>query len=274
MTTLIKGTSPARRLVDLVARTAKTRSWRDVNEARQAAVTLALKSDMRFGREDFNYFSTQWGSARWLNHETAYREACEHNNVSACQALEHTLKRPPFIFTEARLHVGSKLRWAGYSVEVTSFGSDHNGPFALFCAYKPGNESPRKVIKRFKVTRAELKAGEPKSDKPPPELLLRKFFRLFENDYWFRGTARAEGLKCGTLKAFWNTWTYRHEMMDLLARLDYPMTLKQALALDTVDKIREFIGDFDQNLRDRIETYVNAQLRERATTSTGKADGS
>jgi hypothetical protein len=134
------------------------KSWSRINSTMRKALELAITSGLRFNPDDFKtfmersldggfsfgYWCGEGGVDRW------YKLACksgpgEKGNLSACQAIEKLLDRPPFILkslssavataAKIRLAIDVNFWWDGRWVTVTSF-SGRNALIA--CSYKSG----------------------------------------------------------------------------------------------------------------------------------------
>lgn len=164
-------------------------SWERLNRSMHGAVILAIDSGMRFDKDDFSKISKDFRMGYWADGEGIYSQAVKSGNISACQALETWFNRKPFIAKfpvdlrtygigrdalrkEGRIAVGTRFRWDGEYVRVTSFAND--GKSLTACAYKPlGRENTEQVIdkiqargskkfcpilKRYRISRKELNA--------------------------------------------------------------------------------------------------------------------
>ena len=150
------GMSPALRILDAVwhgdGTAASGRSRRRLNCAMQDALTLAIESQAKFGRDDFRAIEKHYRPGYWLHAEGAYARAIEKGNLSAAMAIEAHLGRRPFLIRphlprsgegKIRLHIGSAFAWydqfkveveSAYVAKVTSF-DDASGSLVA-CAYQ------------------------------------------------------------------------------------------------------------------------------------------
>ena len=162
------------RLMSLVCACVPHDSWRKVNDGLQRALHLAVACGARFNRGDLEFICKNFRGEYWMGASTEcwYTLACtgEHGpNLSACQSYEAWLNRKPFILKRqqhtnrgsalsgSRLCVGSAFDWKGQWVEITSFAAD--GQSCVACSYKPQGAiySPKKVLRRHRITLAELR---------------------------------------------------------------------------------------------------------------------
>lgn len=94
-------------------------SWRNYNARLRDTIHLAVRGRFRFDLEDFTFIDEHFRPGFWLTwHEGLYGEAIRYQNQSCIAALEHYLKRDPFIIQSGgyyrgdwRLHVGCTLYW-------------------------------------------------------------------------------------------------------------------------------------------------------------------
>lgn len=109
--------SPAYALLTHVWRETEGGSWERLNGGMSAALRLAISTGMRFNPDDFQRFSEDFRSGRWIgDSEWCYSAACgsdrgDHGgNPSAVQAYEKYRGRKPFIVLKEapRYHYGSK----------------------------------------------------------------------------------------------------------------------------------------------------------------------
>ena len=177
-----KRTSDARRVYDLIMRDCMaTTAWslERIGRIRRESIVLVIAAGLRCEPEDFS----EWGLDEYY-----YALALVENNIQACQAFEKAAKRPPFIAARAdaggayprfahyassrkntRLAVGSRFRWQGEEVKVTSFAKD--GTHLVACSYKDKEcvicdrchrclhgGGPDKINRRYKITPEQLRA--------------------------------------------------------------------------------------------------------------------
>lgn len=165
---------------------ATSHSWLKVNHAMADALSLAIRSGMRFDLEDFGAAMKQFRPGYWRYIENAYREAVLYHNASAYQAIERHLGRKPFIVKPAscriqtgdgpcglglaRLIVAAEFQWRGELVHVGSF-NDEKG-YVNASSYKrvDGQEdcpqckraigwSKAKELHRYRITHADIRAA-------------------------------------------------------------------------------------------------------------------
>jgi hypothetical protein len=154
--------SPALAHVMHVWGNAPTRSWTIFNNAMYSALVNAITSKMRFEEGDFKHLADYASLGRWGGDlERLYSRACGDErgseNPSAVAALEHFLKRKPFIWAEEtkapqRLYVGATFTWDGERVTVTSFND--KAATIVACSYKRERDD-----RAENDDRAEYKAG-------------------------------------------------------------------------------------------------------------------
>lgn len=111
-----------------------------------AALANAIDCGLDFAKGDFVYLRDKLDLSSWIGEsgiESMYSTACggerASSNPSAALAIEHMLKREPFMWAEEtrttkRLHVDSRLTWKGVFVTVTSF--DDKEKTLTACSYK------------------------------------------------------------------------------------------------------------------------------------------
>jgi len=177
-----KEESPALRLLRLVWRNEGHgwgHSWARLNAVMYDTLTLAIVGGLRFDPDDFIAIFKELGFNWWGGEEGIeryYRLACNSRshggrdyvkpNMSACQAIEKTLDRKPFLYRERgcagsqRLAVGLQFRWEDQWFKITSFNTVDT---MVACAYKyePYDESKRFMLgdKYFGVKSFNKKTG-------------------------------------------------------------------------------------------------------------------
>lgn len=128
----MKKQSPGLKHVQHVWDQVERSSWERLNHALRAALGNAITSGMKFDIGDFKYMAKEMSLSRWGGDvgEWSYSLACGSERLSenpgAVAAIEHYLGRDPFLWaddvkTPSRLHIGSRLKWKGELVTVTSF---------------------------------------------------------------------------------------------------------------------------------------------------------
>ena len=149
-------------------------SWERLNSSMQDGLSLAIKSGMKFDKDDFHYIADHFrfyywgGNDRHMLGERYYIQACAMPNVSAAISFESWVSRKPFVADvvkygwqeeierpRGRLAIGSTLFWNGEKVTVTSFSEDQT--YLVACSYKPGDEYPTKIKHQYKITHKDLK---------------------------------------------------------------------------------------------------------------------
>lgn len=143
-----KTVSPGAALVEHV-RLNMSSSVRDsrirYDHALDKAAKLGIEAGLKFLNGDFR-----------SDLEVLYRVAVESRNESACRALEKQVGRGKFVAGGARLAVGSTFRHNGATLSVTSF---HSADTLIACEHRY-EKSRRVVVRRIKITSAELRAAE------------------------------------------------------------------------------------------------------------------
>lgn len=170
--------SPALKLLGLVWRETKFRSWIRLNHTMQDALSLAITSGMRFEVGDFERMLGRFSGSHWFGSNAEgwiYGAAVRHGNTSACKAWEHLVGRKPFIYEGKRLHEGARIDPSdldgagGHPAFVTSFASD--GKSLIACTYhvavpvKDGSgrlirQPGAKIKRRITLTLKEVRAME------------------------------------------------------------------------------------------------------------------
>jgi len=134
-------------------------SWTRLNGCLCRAVSIAIEAGLPFADNDIAYMNSTMKGGYWFLYDAPerwYAEAIKHSNRSAWKSLEKYLGRDPFLFNRDRLHVGYQMTWQGQQAVVTSFAADNSHLIACVSEYHEGRGM--KVIRRFKITRDQLKA--------------------------------------------------------------------------------------------------------------------
>lgn len=159
-------------------------------------------------RGGFEFSLTDLGEPTGDMNEGLYAAAIEEENASAVRMMEYHAKRQPFIAldvkpargerrmahmagrrTECRLAVGSRFRWDGKFVKVTSFATDSS--YVVACSYPATsyanlpkcescgqtrydlhNTKAEKPERIYKITVEELRAGRALERKRHPKCKL------------------------------------------------------------------------------------------------------
>ncbi len=165
------------------ANKATSHSWERLNHAMYTALTLAIGSGMEFAEGDWEYIASHYNSDRWIGEssENFYTLAIEVGNLSFAASYEFALKRD-FIIADnvrqrerspasmylhgglgthqrCRLAVGFCFPWDGHDVKVTSFSKEGEQTCVFACAHEDGSKHWGKIIKRYRITRADIIAG-------------------------------------------------------------------------------------------------------------------
>lgn len=102
--------SKAFELIEFVWNNEKTDSYLRVNIAMYEAVKLAIISQMKFNKEDFQNIFSKFSGGYWFGvnangkgyGENFYRKAVTSGNISACQSYEAFCNIKPFIDSKGR----------------------------------------------------------------------------------------------------------------------------------------------------------------------------
>jgi len=146
------------RFVEMVWENGRDGSWERYNHSLFDALTIAVKMNFEIHEGDFAKIADRMRVSYWLYNERIYRTAVEAYNNKACQEIERYLDRPAFRFEKKRLFEGSQFMWDGEYVTVTSIRKDD----LTACSYQSGG---RKVKRRYRLTREQLKGGQKAHDK-------------------------------------------------------------------------------------------------------------
>ncbi len=173
--------SPASEFLDLAKRLISEKLLRsEYNAARRAALMLAIQGRMEFGLDDFKW----WEAHEWFyindGWEVYYAAACKAKNLSACKAIEHRLRRQPFVWEGKRLFVGHRyvFRWQGELVTATRF--DDTKGVIILCSYYTFEELKAKhEVKQLGKLGEGIANGEAvRFDPPPHRSVVKKVFRV------------------------------------------------------------------------------------------------
>ena len=136
--------SKAFELIEFVWNNEKTDSYLRVNIAMYEAVKLAIISQMKFNKEDFqNIFSK-------FNGENFYREAVTSGNISACQSYEAFCNIKPFIDSKGRrLCKGAMYRDNEKRYRVTGFDFSTKKVYLVGYAISDWEEKGKKTLFNF-----------------------------------------------------------------------------------------------------------------------------
>lgn len=122
--------SKAFELIEFVWNNEKTDSYLRVNIAMYEAVKLAIISQMKFNKEDFQNIFSKFSGGYWFGvnangkgyGENFYRKAVTSGNISACQSYEAFCNIKPFIDSKGRrLCKGAMYRDNEKRYRVTGF---------------------------------------------------------------------------------------------------------------------------------------------------------
>lgn len=139
--------------------------WRLVYQAMQAALNLAIDTEMAFDVDDYGLVMEEFRGGAWGGPDRAefdYERAVVRGNESFCLSFEKWCGRKPLRWKGERLAVGTRVHLLGIDCEVAGFvGADHvnfryvakisDAPFAL----------PRAELERIEMERINAKRFEP-----------------------------------------------------------------------------------------------------------------
>lgn len=163
--------SPAYELLAHVWEHTRGGSWLVLNQSMHSAMMLAISAGMKFDKNDFSKFRSDFRLGYWLGEDperNVYADACRVKSTSACIAWENYRKRKPFFLGAGnRLHVGSHMPWELIQdgppttipkisrPRVTSIDSDGEGLIA--CSTEWVEEKRTTVVRRrIHLTRDEI----------------------------------------------------------------------------------------------------------------------
>ncbi|KKN14588.1 hypothetical protein LCGC14_0994490 [marine sediment metagenome] len=156
-------------------------SYRRLNRSMHDAVTLAIDSGMKFKQTDFDTFSSKFRLGYWGSWEQFYSQAVSSNNLSACHALEHSLRRKPWIVLfqinlldsyrqGGRIARGSRFYWDGKYVTVTSMGKDE----LVACSYHTSSIEDRQIAKEVMNRLGDVSSDTKTVDNPAKKYRLTR----------------------------------------------------------------------------------------------------
>lgn len=210
-------------------------SWRRLNESLQGGLSLAIRSGMKFGPNDFTLIEERYRPEYWMqlgsdDGEGWFAKAVVNDNVSATVAFENWKDREPFIWNDIRcadgttfegfrrLFVGAWFTWKDEHVSVTKFVNDEDAIRA--CSYvqekgKPWHWSRSKILHRYTIKREELLAirnAERKAKIAEKKARTAEEKKLDDPNYleavldWTVGAERVQKLRdAGAVVAFWRS---------------------------------------------------------------------
>lgn len=149
-------------------------SWRRYNSALQEALSLAIRSGMKFEPDDFKIIDKRYSPEYWMrigsdDGEGYFQTAVVSNNVSAAVAFEAWKGRKPILWdrirtqnttyeSPKRLFIGAWFEWEGEWVCVTKFLNEDDSIRA--CSYEQKPKAyyleSHKVVHRYVLTRDEI----------------------------------------------------------------------------------------------------------------------
>ena len=214
-----KRKSPVINLLDLVYRNANDstgKSYERLNHAMRAALSLAIGSGFKFGKDDINYIRSNYRSGYWIgdSDEWIYTEAVVVGNTSAFNSYEAAKNRQAFIaddvdcgqrhgyfkhsggsWQKQRLAVGFTFQWKGLTLTVNSFANDQS--YINACSHvdvkSESGYTTKKPDKRFKITRDDIITE--RAERKERQTLLDKLTATAEKDGNLNEIIKALGVK-------------------------------------------------------------------------------
>lgn len=150
--------SKAFELIEFVWNNEKTDSYLRVNIAMYEAVKLAIISQMKFNKEDFQNIFSKFSGGYWFGvnangkgyGENFYREAVTSGNISACQSYEAFCNIKPFIDSKGRrLYKGAMYRDNEKRYRVTGFDFSTKKVYLVGYAISDWEEKGKKTLFNF-----------------------------------------------------------------------------------------------------------------------------
>lgn len=168
------------RILALTHRGHKAKSNIAYDQVRKALLRHLIEYDYSFAVEDFQRFDDELRLSAWLgaDHEWYYTLALNNDNLSAMRSFEAWKKRKPFILDGKRLAVGSRVKWKGEDVTITSMDGDQ----CIACSYEPKPDpkyaNKRKIFHRHTITAEELQKIEKAKRQAAEEVANAEFAGL------------------------------------------------------------------------------------------------
>lgn len=150
--------SKAFELIEFVWNNEKTDSYLRVNIAMYEAVKLAIISQMKFNKEDFQNIFSKFSGGYWFGvnangkgyGENFYRKAVTSGNISACQSYEAFCNIKPFIDSKGRrLCKGAMYRDNEKRYRVTGFDFSTKKVYLVGYAISDWEEKGKKTLFNF-----------------------------------------------------------------------------------------------------------------------------
>ena len=150
--------SKAFELIEFVWNNEKTDSYLRVNIAMYEAVKLAIISQMKFNKEDFQNIFSKFSGGYWFGvnangkgyGENFYRKAVTSGNISACQSYEAFCNIKPFIDSKGRrLCKGAMYRDSEKRYRVTGFDFSTKKVYLVGYAISDWEEKGKKTLFNF-----------------------------------------------------------------------------------------------------------------------------
>ena len=145
-------------LIEFVWNNEKTDSYLRVNIAMYEAVKLAIISQMKFNKEDFQNIFSKFSGGYWFGvnangkgyGENFYRKAVTSGNISACQSYEAFCNIKPFIDSKGRrLCKGAMYRDNEKRYRVTGFDFSTKKVYLVGYAISDWEEKGKKTLFNF-----------------------------------------------------------------------------------------------------------------------------
>ena len=150
--------SKAFELIEFVWNNEKTDSYLRVNIAMYEAVKLAIISQMKFNKEDFQNIFSKFSGGYWFGvnangkgyGENFYRKAVTSGNISACQSYEAFCNIKPFIDSKGRrLCKGAMYRENEKRYRVTGFDFSTKKVYLVGYAISNKKKKGKKTLFNF-----------------------------------------------------------------------------------------------------------------------------
>jgi len=148
------------------------KSWRKLNQTLREALSLAIRSEMQFEKDEIERIFNDLGGAHWFgDDEWVLGKACILGNASAARSFLAWKGRKRFVWPKCDeprsravsrlnlLYVDREFPWNGETVSVTSF-NDEDGTLTA-CSYTGGKRFTHtsKIKHRYTITPADLKVA-------------------------------------------------------------------------------------------------------------------
>lgn len=153
--------SKAFELIEFVWNNEKTDSYLRVNITMYEAVKLAIISQMKFNKEDFQNIFSKFSGGYWFGvnangkgyGENFYRKAVTSGNISACQSYEAFCNIKPFIDSKGRrLCKGAMYRDNEKRYRVTGFDFSTKKVYLVGYAISDWEEKGKRLFSTLPTT--------------------------------------------------------------------------------------------------------------------------